>query len=843
MMATESSRLPQTVYPLNYNLFFDVDLDNSKFSGKEEIDLEVKPTSEIILNAVDLTIKDVSASYKTKSLKPKVKLENEKERLVLRFNEKIHGKVKLIIEFNGKLNDNLLGFYRSKYTQNKSEKYLATTQFEAPYARRAFPCFDEPEYKATFDVTLKIDKNIKAISNMTIKEEQKEGDKKVIKFYCSPKMSTYLLYLGVGEFEFLQDKIGKTLIRIVTVPGKRQQGKFALELTKKFLSYFQEYSKVPYPLPKLDLIALPDFIVGAMENWGAITFRELYLLFDSKTTSTAVKKRIAMIIAHEIWHQWSGDLVTMQWWNDLWLNESFATFMAYKAVDHFFPDWDMWEDFVDDETSRAFTDDSIKSTHPIEVDVKDPHQIEELFDAISYSKGGSILRMIEGYLGEEAFRKGISDYLSKYKYSNATSSDLWNSLAKASSKSIKQITEAWVRQAGYPLVEFNLEDHNLILQQKRFIFNHKDNSLWSIPLVIKTNDKLFVELLDKQKKTIPLEKIPDWLKINHGQTGFYRVHYPDDNLSKLKFLISNKDLTTLDRWGIQNDLFELSRNGEINLDKYFDFSRSYFNEDNYLVLSDIYQNMRAIHFIFSQEDFWNSIWPRFKSYHKETFRRILDKLGWEPQKDESQRDSLLRELAIRYCGFTEDGEVLGKAKEKFENYLKKKELHPDIRSPVFSIMASNGDEKVYNDLLDLYLRTQSPDEKRMVLMALGQFKDDKLLNKVLDFSLSKKVRTQDLTIVIPAVASNPYSRNVLLQWFQKNWKKLKTYEKSGQLFIRLLEAVIGSCTSRDKERELKKFFASHSIKYKMTLDRAFERVERNISWLERNKEVLEQYFS
>lgn len=839
---TTKGILPTNIIPINYDLSFDVDLKNFKFSGKEIIDLEVKGASEIVLNAVDLEIRHVSLSYKKRSLKPKLKLETEKEIVTLNFSEKIHGPVKLMLEFNGKLNDDLLGFYRSKYTQNKSEKYLTTTQFEAPYARRAFPCFDEPQYKTTFDITLIIDKDLRAISNMPVKEETKQRGKRIVKFYRSPKMSSYLLYLGVGEFEFLQDKVGKTLVRIATVPGKRKQGEFALDLTKKFLSYFQEYSKVPYPLPKLDMIALPDFAAGAMENWGAITFREIFLLFDSDTTSTIVKKRIAMIIAHEIWHQWSGNLVTMRWWNDLWLNESFATFMAYKAVDHFFPDWGMWEDFIGEETESAFTDDSIKSTHSIDVDVKDPHQIEELFDAISYSKGGSILRMIEGYLGEETFRKGIGDYLSKFKYNNATSADLWNSLAKVSSKPIKQIIERWIRQTGYPLVESTLENNNLLLQQKRFVFNHRDSTIWPIPLVIKTDEKLLVELLDKQKKTIQLEKYPEWFKINYGQTGFYRVNYPDGNLSKLKFSISNKDLSSLDRWGIQNDLFELSRNGEITLDRYLDFSRSYFNEDNYLVLSDIYQNMRAIYFIFSQETFWSSIWSKFKNYHKDMFKEILDRLGWEPRKDENQNDSLLRELAIRYCGFAEDPEVLNKVKEKFAGYLKKQELHPDIRSPVFSITAANGDEKSYNSLLELYSKAQSPDEKRMLLMALGQFKDTKLLSRVLDFSLSKNVRMQDLVIIIPSVASNPYSQVVLLPWVKKNWKKLEAYQKSGKLFIRLIEAIIGSCINRDKKEELKKFFAKHPVKYKMTLERSFERVERNISWLERNREVLSRYF-
>ncbi|MEM5797482.1 MAG: M1 family metallopeptidase [Candidatus Aenigmatarchaeota archaeon] len=839
-MKTESFRLPENVRPINYKLFFEVDLKKFKFSGKEIIYLNIlKPTSKIILNARDLEIKNAFLSYDKKSIKTKVRLENEKELLKLTFNKYIKGQVKLYLEFIGKLTDSLVGFYRSKYFLNKRKKFLATTQFEAPYARRCFPCFDEPQYKSTFNVTIKIDKNLKAISNMPIKEEHIERNKKIVKFYRTPRMSTYLLYIGVGDFEFLEDKLGKTTIRIVTTPGKRNQGRFALELTKKFLSYFQEYSGIAYPLPKLDMIALPDFAAGAMENWGAITFREIYLLFDPKMTSTTIKKRIAMIIAHELWHMWSGDLVTMKWWNDLWLNESFATFMAYKAVDHFFPEWNMWEDFINDETERAFTDDCLKSTHPIEVEVKNPNQIEEIFDAISYSKGGSILRMLEGYMGEELFRKGVSKYLSDNKYGNATSEDLWNSLSKVSDKPIKKIAESWIKQPGYPLVESELKDGKLILKQKRFVPDYIDNKQWYIPLIIKTNDKLLVELLDKPKKELPLGS-SEWFKINYGQIGFYRVKYPDENLSKLKFLISSKTLPPLDRWGIQNDLFELSVNGDVDLDKYLDFVRTFYNEDNYLVLRDIYQNIRNIYFVYSQEQFWNSIWSKLKNYHKETFQKILERLGWEPKKDESQKDTLLRELAIRYLAFIEDAEVLRKGKEKFEYYLKTRKLHPDVKSPIFYMMAANGDEKIYKTLLELYLKTKSPEEKRILLIALSQFKNPEILKKFLNFSLSQKVRTQDLVIVFSSVASNPRSRTVLLPWLKKNWKKIKTYEKSGKLFVNLLEAFIAAHVG--KENEIKQFFAFHPVKYKMTLERAFEKLHRISSWAERNKEVLIRYF-
>lgn len=831
-------KLMETVRPTNYNLLFDVDLEHSRFSGKETVNLAIlRPVSRIILNASDLEISSAMLVSRNKIIKPRIKMENESERLILQFSKNIQGSAKLLLDFKGKLNDNLLGFYRSKYTSSGKEKYLATTQFEAPYARRAFPCFDEPSYKATFEVSLKIAKGLQAISNMPIKEIR-AGNKKIVTFHRTPKMSTYLLYLGVGEFEFLEDKLDKISIRIATTPGKKEQCKFALDLTKKFLSYFQEYSGIRYPLPKLDLIALPDFVVGAMENWGAITFREIYLFFDPKMTSTAAKKRIAMIIAHELWHQWSGDLVTMAWWNDLWLSESFATFMAYKAVDNFFPEWNMWEDFLRAETERALDDDSLKTTHAINVEIKDPHQIEELFDAISYSKGGSILKMLESYLGEETFRKGVSRYLSKHSYGNAASEDLWNSLAAISNKPVKEIMVSWVMQAGYPLVEAVLNSGVLALRQKRFVFNNSLSAKWLIPLVVKTDAGTMTELLDKAEKKLPLRA--DWFKVNFSQSGFYRVKYDEKNISKLIAVI--KGLSALDRWGVQSDLFKISHNGEADLDEYLNLLKSYQHEDSYLVLGSIYSSLRAIYFVFSKEDVWPKVWPKFKNHLTEPFKRVLDRLGWEPKKGEPQKDALLRELAINYLAFAEEPQVLKNGTEKFEAYLKKRELHPDIKSSVFYIAAANGDEKVYNKLVGLYTKTQSQEEKRIILTALGQFRNPDILKKALNFSVGNKVRRQDLIFVFSSVASNPESRAVLLDWVRKNWKILESYKKSGQLFIHLMESFITSYVSRDAERTLKKFFATHTVKYKMTISRAFEKMRRNIHFKEKNAAVLKKYF-
>lgn len=842
LMSAKSFRLPDNVRPVNYDLFFEVDMDNFTFLGKESIELEIaRPSSRIILNASGLEISGARLVQNGVSKKAKMRLDG-KELLVLSFSRRVKGRAKLFLEFQGELNDSLLGFYRSKYVSGGREKYLATTQFEAPYARRCFPCFDEPELKATFDVTMKISKGLTAVSNMPVKEETEEGGRKTVKFHRTPKMSSYLLYLGVGEFEFLEDNLRKTAIRIVTVPGKKEQGKLAMDLTKKFLDYFEKYSGIAYPLPKLDMIALPDFASGAMENWGAITFREVYLLHDDKMTSTAVRKVIAMIIAHELWHQWSGNLVTMRWWSDLWLNESFATYMAYKAVDALFPEWNMWEDFISDETSRAFEDDSLKTTHPIETAVGNPHEIEELFDSISYSKGGSILRMLDSYLGEEAFRKGVSSYLLRNKYGSAASEDLWDSLSGASSKPVKEMTVSWIRQAGYPLVETSVRNNELVLRQRRFAFRHRDNAKWLIPLTIKLDGIAITELLEKAEKRIKMRQ-NGWFKVNYGQSGFYRVKYPEENLSKLKVLVSEKKLPAPERWGVQNDLFKLCVNGEISIGEYLDFIKAFGNEDDYLVLGSICASMRSIYFMFCQENFWPEIWPGFKNHFSEAPRKILDKLGWEPSKGESQKDALLRDLCFKYLAFIEDPEAVKKGLKKFEAFTKSREMHPDIKPSVLYTAAIAGDESTYEKIKSLYLGTHSPEEKRMFLGALGQFRSPVIVEKYLDFSLTSGVRVQDLPVVFSSAASNPHSRSVFSRWVAKNWKILKGYEKTGKLFLTLVESFVSSCASRSTEKELKAFFRTHPIKYKTTLKRSFEKVRRNIAWLERNRAALRQYFS
>mgnify|MGYP001566580248 CR=1 FL=1 len=830
------------IFPINYNLFFEPNLKEFNFLGRAEIEIKIqKPTAQIILNSKELKIKKASIKYNNKILNPKIQLDEKEDNLILNLNQKISNEATIEIQFEGNLNDTLAGFYRSKYSHKGKEKYLATTQFEAPYARKAFPCFDEPNKKATFSVQLSIDKNMKAISNMPIKEEKIENNKKIISFQKTPLMSTYLLYMGVGEFEFIEDKLDNTLIRIVTTPGKSKEGKFALELTKKFLKYFQDYSQIKYPLPKLDLIAIPDFAAGAMENWGAITFREVLLLFDPEKTSTRIKKRIAEVIAHELWHQWSGNLVTMEWWNDLWLNESFATYMAYKALNHYFPEWRVWEDFISSETAEAFSADSLKTTHSIEVEVKSPNEIEEIFDKISYGKGGSVLRMIDNYLGESKFREGVQKYLNKYQYKNAVAQDLWDALSEISDVPIKEIMESWIKQKNFPLVEAKKENSSLILKQKDFS-QSKNDKLWKIPIVIKTENKTINTLMTKKTQKLDIDN-SNWFKLNSNQEGFYRVQYEKDNLEKLKELMGKKDLSTIDRWGIQNDLFNLTINDNITLDIYLDFIKHYNKEENYFVLEDIASNMRYIYTIFSNEKFWSKIWSNFKSHINSPFKETFNKLGWNPKKGEKEEDSLLRALTISYLGFAEDKEITSTAIKKFNEFVNSSSLNPDLSGVIYSLAARNSNGETFSNLVEKYTKIEIIEEKIKLLASLYRFKNPAILKNSLDFALSENVRIQDLRTVFGSLSSNPDIRQILLPWIKENWKKLEKYKNTHFVFMGLIESLIVSYVGKEKEEEIRSFLDSKETGYEKTKANAFELMQINTNWLENNSRILENYFS
>ncbi|MGI0046026.1 MAG: M1 family metallopeptidase [Nitrosotalea sp.] len=828
----------KAVLPVNYDLEFEPDFNKFKFRGKEKILVKIsKPVRQIVLHAAELEINDCTILWNEKKIKAKIKLDEKNEELVLNLPHTISGKAVLLINFVGILNDKLVGFYRSKYEYNGKEKHLATSQFEAADARRAFPCWDEPEAKATFDVSLIVDNHLTAISNMPVISKKKLDKKTVFRFDRTPVMSTYLLYLAVGEFEFLQGKLGKTLVRIVTTKGKKLQGKMALVFTKQFLSYFENYFKIKYPLPKLDMIAIPDFASGAMENWGAITFRETVLLYDSKTSSTDTMQHIAEVVAHELAHQWFGNLVTMKWWNDLWLNESFATFMATKAVDKIYPRWDFWDQFLISEMTGGLSLDSLKSSHPIDVDVKSPEEVRQIFDEISYNKGGSVLMMLEDFIGEENFRKGMHSYLKKHEYSNATTEDLWNSLGAASKKPVRQMMDTWVRQIGYPIIEATQVDSKIKLFQKRFLLENTGKTSpgnWIIPISVRTKDKVITKMM-KGPVTIPNSS--EWFKVNDGQRGFYRVKYDEDSLEKLGRLVEDKEISNLDRWSIHHDLTALVLSNQYPLKYYLDFVRHYEGEDDYVVLSDIIGFLNFLYVILSGEKFWDEI----KEFNQYFMNVIFQRIGWDSVKGEKPTYALLRSGLISSLAKLDDKDILEEAKSRFAGLLKSGSLNPDLRNAIYSTVAWNGDSSTYRQLVNLYRKASTQEEKIRFLGSLSNFKEGRLLAKTLAFTLSKEVRTQNLFMPVARMVANPYGKELVWPWIRKNWKGLvKRFGVGNPLLNRIIGSV-SVMADMKHEKEVRSFFARHHVPgTEMKLAQSLERIRIHSKFLENTKKEFGQ---
>ncbi len=721
-----------------YDLFIDIDFYELKFKGRLLITL--KAEQDVVLNSVGLDILRVNSGESD-----------------LRFSQKGEDLVvetgpfdgTLEVNYTGSIPDSLAGIYRAPYDHT----HIVTTHFEAAQARRMLPCVDRPDVKAEFKLAVRIGKDLDAISNMPVESVVPDGDEKIVTFQKTPRMSTYLLYLGVGKFEVHSEKLGATDIILATTAGKAGLGGFAQDEAKKAIEFFNSYYDLPYALPKIHLIAVPEFAMGAMENWGAITFRELLLLVDANT-SVRIRMRAAMGVAHELAHQWFGDLVTMAWWDNIWLNESFATFMAYKAVDSIHPDWRIWENAFNGEPrvetlAGAMGRDCLKNTHPIEVPVNSPDEIEQIFDAISYGKGAHILRMIEAYIGQEAFREGIRRYLSAHAYSNANGDDLWAALEDASGKPVKKIMSSWVRQPGYPVVTASLRDAKLTLRQERFLLSsNSERATWPIPIIIEVNGERRSTLMETAEETIETKDLKS-LKINPDHTGFYSVYYEglDD------FLWESK-LSPFDRWGILFDAFMFLLSERITFNTYLTVLKKFSKESDSLPAQEVSDQLELLYTLAPSK-----VVEISKKFH----RSLLDSL----QKKTDERSSMVRGKVASVLALVDEGYAL-KLGGDFKNYER---VLPDMREAVAVAYARSTND--FENLVRAYRDSKSDEEKVRLLSAMTAFTDMTLLQRTLDFALSIEVKRQDAIGVIRAAAENPHARDITWTWLQSNIGKLR----------------------------------------------------------------------
>lgn len=850
---TLSYRLPRNVVPEKYEIKIEPDLVNFRFDGEELIHVTVaEPVRQIILNALELELSDAFVTnLQQKKIAAEIRLDEENERAILTFPEQLEsGSWKLNIKFKGILNDKLHGFYRSTYKDAEGHtKVIATTQFEATDARRAFPCFDEPDFKAVYRVTLIVDRHLTAISNAKVRAEKLlPSGKKVVRFNDTMKMSTYLVAFIVGEFEATEivDADG-TPVRIWTRPGQLPLARFAEGIAVHALTFFNAYYGLKYPGDKLELIAIPDFAFGAMENLGAVTFRDTALLVDEKTASHAELERVADVVAHEIAHMWFGDLATMSWWNGIWLNEAFATFMEMLAVDSWKPNWKRWESFGVSRAS-AFATDGLRATRTIEFPVKRPEEAQGMFDVLTYEKGASVLRMLEQYLGAEPFRRGISLYLSKHKYANTETTDLWDAIEESTKEPVRQMMDSWIYQEGHPMitVEATNGGKSLTLTQQRFMYFGEDapgkDTLFHVPIMLKarTAEGLIEKkvILSGRSTTVDLPAKLEWVVVNEGGHGFYRVRYGADLLKTITTNINQ--FAPIERFNLVNDSWAAVLAGLMPLKQYLDMIRLFIEERDKNVWTVILGSLQYLDRLTA--DGKNA--KTFEPLQKLT-RMLLDKahkrFGWENKSHEDELTKQLRGMIIGALGtLGEDEQVQAKAGELFERYLKDRSaVSTDIAPALVTIMAHTGSEERYSRFVHEFKSASTPQEEDRFMYALAAFRQDKLLKQTLEKTLNGEVRTQNAPYLVRQVMLNPFGRKVSWQFINENYPKIK--ETFPEVSItRMFEGITG-LVEKDYLPKVTEFLKEHPVKQgQKTVAQHLEKLQVAIAFKDREKDVLQK---
>ena len=811
-----SHRLPTTVVPSRYDLRLEPDLRAGRFAGEETVTVTVRePVEEVVLNAAELTIGAVAAEGPGgRVLAGAATLEPDAERVRLRFGARLDaGEWRLRLAFTGTLNDQLHGFYRSTWTDAAGAVHtLAATQFEAVDARRAFPCWDEPACKAVFAVTLVVPDDHAAVSNTSVVSERPAGPgRRAVAFADTIRMSTYLVAFFVGELEATEPvMVGKTPIRVWCVPGKRRLARFGQEAGVFCLRFFEDYYGIPYPGDKLDLLGIPDFASGAMENLGAITFRETALLVDETAASHNELERVADVVAHEVAHMWFGDLATMAWWNGIWLNEAFATFMEMAAVDAWKPAWQRWVSFG---VSRAaaFGVDGLRSSRPIEFPVEAPRDCEAMFDLLTYEKGASVLRMLEQYLGPETFREGVRLYLGRHAYANAETTDLWAALGEASRQPIPSVMNGWVFRPGYPLVSVEEAPGGLRLSQRRFTYLEAEagaEERWQVPLTLRAAvGGRAVErrlLLDGAEATVPLPGTAEHVVVNAGGHGFYRVRYATPLRDRL--LAALPSLAPIERFDLASDLWALCLAGLSPAPEYLALTARFRDETDRNVWAVLVGSFAFVNRVIDER-----LRPGLAALVRDRLRPAAARLGWDPRPGEGELDRQLRADLLRALGtLGDDPETQAEARRRYARYREDAaSLDPNVVPAAVAVVAAAGGEAEYAEFLERFQRAATPQEEQRYLYALAGFRQPALLQRTLERAIDGGIRSQDAPFVVRALLAGVYGRALAWAFVQAHWQTMaRLYPPSA--YRRMYEGVTG-LVSPEWEAEVRAFFPAHRI--------------------------------
>jgi puromycin-sensitive aminopeptidase len=839
-------RLPRHVVPTRYDLRFEPDLTTALFMGEETVTLAIHQlTSHIVLNAIELDISSAKIEGDSGSImQAAIALDASFERCHLTFTELLSpGTWRLTIAFRGTLNDKLRGFYRSTYKDERGAIHsLAATQFEATDARRAFPCWDEPDFKAIFSTTLVIDPTLTAVSNSMIAAETFAGGKKVLRFADTMKMSTYLVAFIVGRIEPTEPvMIGHTPLRLWAVHGKKHLTTFGQDIAAASLSFFESYYGIPYPGDKLDLLAIPDFASGAMENLGAITYRETALLVDRQSATHGELERVADVVAHENAHMWFGDLVTMSWWNGLWLNEAFATFMEMLAVDAWKPEWKRWDSFG---VSRAaaFSVDGLHSTRPIEYSVQAPKDAEAMFDVLTYEKGASVLRMLEQYIGAIVFRDGVRDYLRAHAYGNADTKDLWVSLAKIAKQPVPELMDGWIFQPGYPLITVELQEGvGLVLTQQRFTYlPNSSPATWHIPVQMRVIARGKTDtsriLLTEKNTIVPLPHNWESILLNEEGHGFYRVRYASDLLDRI--LNAGIDrLAATERFNLINDAWATTVAGFMPLTDYLDLTARFTAERDKNVWALLLDSFSFLNRIITMEDR-----AALEAFVRSRIGPAVADLGWAPRKGESELTKQLRGELIGAQGkLGNDPAIQRRAAELYRAYrIDATAVDPNIVPSLVAILAHTGDTTRYEEFDERFHAAATPQEERRYLFSFASFQPKALLERTLARTISGEIRSQDAPFLVSAILGNVYGRELAWEFVKTNWEKMdQLFPKQG--LRRMCGGIVGLATP-ELERDVLDVFTTRKIDLGgKTIDQYFEQLRIAVTVRERDSRALHMY--
>lgn len=859
-----SYRLPRSVIPEHYDLHLEPNIDAGAFAGNVGINVIVQSeTNEVLLNSLELTIESAKAvDSKGKELIAKVDFDADNERLKLIFPKALKaGSWRLQIEFAGILNDKLHGFYRSSYTDASGDQHtLAVTQCEPTDARRIFPCFDEPDFKAIYKISVLVDVDAVALSNSPVQSEKKaskSSGKKLVVFKETMKMSTYLVAIVIGNLEATEPVIvDGTPLRVWTPAGKTNLGAFAERVASASLSFFNRYYGIKYPGEKLDLVAVPDFMFGAMENLGCVIFRENALLLDEKTAAQPELERVADVVAHELAHMWFGDLATMRWWNGLWLNEAFATFMQMLATDDWQPDWKRWDTFGVSR-GQAFSTDGLLSTRPIEFTVRKPEDAEGMFDVLTYEKGASVLRMLEQYLGSENYRLGIGHYLNSHKYGNTETTDLWDAIEEKSEQPVRQMMDSWIFQGGYPLIHAAKEDggQRWLLTQHRFFYLPEEKrsyvkqdsvARYHVPIMYTAafgKERVTGRVLLTENSTeIKLGGRADWLLLNAGGHGFYRCSYSDEDLAALTKNLYT-DLTPIERFGLLSDLWASTLNGSLELKTFFRHSYKFKNETDKNVWTVLIGAIVHLNQVVGKGQR-----SSLKDYVNELVLPALEKIAaLEDKKDNKKanaKNALKEQLhgMLFSCAGTigENEEVIAQAESLYSKYKKSRtSVSPALVAAAVSVLAYNGDETQYKDFVQQFKKATTPQEEERFMYALAGFREKSLLTKTLEKTLNGEIRTQNAPYVVRAVMLNPWGRELAWNFMKENWDQMvKIFPEV--MITRMCEGVTG-LISEDLLLDVQSHFERNEVRQgHRTISQHLEKLAVSVYFKARERQTLER---